>query len=50
MATADLSNISDAATRDSDVDVLITALKKVIRKYGAFLTTRIFAFVLAAYM
>src|SRR5258705_482563 len=49
MAEADLDDISRAATKDGDVEALIQALKKVLRKYGAFLTTRIFAFVLAPY-
>src|SRR5438876_9319204 len=49
MAEADLGDISKAATRESDVDTLIRTLKKVVQKYGAFLTTRIFAFVLASY-
>ena len=49
MAEADLGDISKAATRESDVDTLIHTLKKVVQKYGAFLTTRIFAFVLASY-
>src|SRR5229473_1587524 len=49
MAEASLDDISRAARRDSDVETLIQALKNVVWKYGAFLTTRIFAFVLASY-
>lgn len=49
MAEADLSDIREVATRDRDIEALIQALKKVVRKYGAFLTTRIVASVLAPY-
>lgn len=49
MSIADLSDIQQLATKDRDVKALLTALKTVLSKHGAFVTMRAVASVLAPY-
>lgn len=49
MAEADLGDIATLAKQDQDVGQLLALLKKVLTKYGAFLTMRMVAFILAPY-
>ncbi|HLZ56083.1 MAG TPA: hypothetical protein VKR06_03980 [Ktedonosporobacter sp.] len=49
MAEAVFKDVEELAQRDRDVEELVQALRKILLKYGAFLTTRIFAGVLAPY-
>lgn len=49
MSRADLGDVWERAESDSDIRAFIRALKQVLSSHGAWITTRIFAAVLAPY-